>query len=317
MVLTFTSWFSKSRITLSEKHFKVISNNIVHSIPSAKSQKMRLWLLGSTELCEIIDVGAEIKVQSMLNALERRHCVLHMWTPYERWYHRKQEVHLIRAGFVFHPELLDKKGPATRSQVRESTWIAKSTTTANQLQKRCRKKKYDNIHDRFNPRQVPSEKRWSSWVALKRSFLRWIGLQAKTTVILPQKEEIDVYRGNWWIRSNVVNFDTDAHKASTWLQESIVDIVPPKESGGQEALWKSGHKVPPHGGGGKQPGGKTRLWEFSTEMEWALIERWNLCTRWATIHLLAWISARIECKIYREYIGHSWQQSTVTDGRCK
>ena len=22
------------------------------------------------------------------------------------------------------------------------------------------------------------------------------------------KEEIDVYRGNWWIRSNVVNFDT-------------------------------------------------------------------------------------------------------------
>ena len=22
------------------------------------------------------------------------------------------------------------------------------------------------------------------------------------------QEEIDVYRGNWWIRSNVVNFDT-------------------------------------------------------------------------------------------------------------
>ena len=28
--------------------------------------------------------GAEITVQSMPNALERRHCVLHMWTPYER-----------------------------------------------------------------------------------------------------------------------------------------------------------------------------------------------------------------------------------------
>ena len=27
---------------------------------------------------------AEITVQSMLNALERRSCVLHMWTPYER-----------------------------------------------------------------------------------------------------------------------------------------------------------------------------------------------------------------------------------------
>ena len=32
---------------LDEKHFKVIFNNIVRSIPSAKSQKMRLWLLGT------------------------------------------------------------------------------------------------------------------------------------------------------------------------------------------------------------------------------------------------------------------------------
>ena len=32
---------------LNEKHFKVIFNNIVRSIPSAKSQKMRSWLLGT------------------------------------------------------------------------------------------------------------------------------------------------------------------------------------------------------------------------------------------------------------------------------
>ena len=29
------------------------------------------------------------------------------------------------------------------------------------------------------------------------------------------KAEIDVYRGNWWIRSNMVNFRYDANKAST------------------------------------------------------------------------------------------------------
>ena len=38
---------SADRITLNEKHFKVISNNIVRSIPSAKNQKMRLWMLGT------------------------------------------------------------------------------------------------------------------------------------------------------------------------------------------------------------------------------------------------------------------------------
>ena len=90
--------------------------------------------------------------------------------------------------------------------------------------------------------------------------------------------EIDANRGNWWIRSNMVNFDTMPNKASTWFQETIVDIVPPKESGGQEALWKvvtkflimvaMAHKLV-----------GTRLWEFTTKIEWPLIERGNLCTQ--------------------------------------
>ena len=32
---------------LNDKHFEMISQSIAHSIPSAKSQKMRLWLLGT------------------------------------------------------------------------------------------------------------------------------------------------------------------------------------------------------------------------------------------------------------------------------
>ena len=67
--------------------------------------------------------GAEVTVQSMPCALECRNCVLYMWTSYERRFCRKQEVHVIRAGFVLHPELLHKEGPATRSQVWESTWV--------------------------------------------------------------------------------------------------------------------------------------------------------------------------------------------------
>ena len=38
------------------------------------------------------------------------------------------------------------------------------------------------------------------------------------------------------MRSTVVNFDYDADKASTLLQESIVDCASPHESGGQGAL---------------------------------------------------------------------------------
>ena len=55
--------------------------------------------------------------------------------------------------------------------------------TANQLQKRCRKKKYDNIHDRF----------------IRDKFFR------KTMIELGRSEEIIL---EMEIRSNVVNFDT-------------------------------------------------------------------------------------------------------------
>ena len=47
------------------------------------------------------------------------------------------------------------------------------------------------------------------------------------------------------------------------------------------------------------------LWEFTTKMEWALIERGNLCTQWINYSFVAWISARIGCKFYRDYIGNS------------
>ena len=50
----------------------------------SKESKDAIMAAGNTELCEIVEVEAEITVQSMPNALERRHCILHMWTPYER-----------------------------------------------------------------------------------------------------------------------------------------------------------------------------------------------------------------------------------------
>ena len=114
--------------------------------------------------------------------------------------------------------------------------------TANQLQKRCRKKKYDNFHDRF----------------IRDKFFR------KTMIELGRSEEVILEmdrlaserpqsychrRRNWCLPWQLVDplecgeFRYDADKASTWLQESIVDIVPPIESGGQEVLWKFVTKV--------------------------------------------------------------------------
>ena len=51
--------------------------------PFSQESKDAIIAAGNTELCEIIDVEPK-SVQSMLNALEHRNCVLHMWTPFGR-----------------------------------------------------------------------------------------------------------------------------------------------------------------------------------------------------------------------------------------
>ena len=79
--------------------------------------------------------------------------------------------------------------------------------TANQLQKRCRKKKKDNVQDQF----VRDTLFRKTMIELGRSeeiILEMDRLASANHNHIATKAEIDVYRGNWWIRSNVVNFDT-------------------------------------------------------------------------------------------------------------
>ena len=111
-------------------------------------------------------------------------------------------------------------------------------------------------------------------------------------------------------------FRHDADKASTWLPESIVDLASPQESGGQDALWKlvakfllmvamANYLV------------ASLLWDFTTKMDCTLIERGNLCTQWTNYSFVAWISARIRCTIYRDYIGNSQRSLLSPTGGVK
>ena len=79
--------------------------------------------------------------------------------------------------------------------------------TANQLARKCRKKKYDSIHDRF----IRDKTFRKAMIELGRSekiILEMDQLVSENHTHVATRAEIDVYRGNWWIRSNVVNFDT-------------------------------------------------------------------------------------------------------------
>ena len=130
------------------------------------------------------------------------------------------------------------------------------------------------------------------------------------------KAEIDVYRGQLVDSLERGEFRYVVNKASTWLQECIVDIVPPQESGGQEAQRKVVTKF-------------LLMVAMANKLVGTPIMRIHhkdgVTTDWTgkpvysvgNYSFAVWISATIECKIHREYIGYSWQQSTVTDGVCK
>ena len=92
------------------------------------------------------------------------------------------------------------------AHVRDERWLQR-IPQGKQLQKRCRKKQHGNVHDRLIRDALFGE----AVIGLGRSeevVLEMVRLASEDHSHIATEEEIDVYRGNWWIRSNVVNFDT-------------------------------------------------------------------------------------------------------------
>ena len=164
----------------------------------------------------------------------------------------ENKVHLIRAGFVLHPELLHKEGPATRSQIRESTRIQRVPHSKSVSKEVLQKEIWQHPRP-IHPRQVIQKN--DGWVGSLWRDHPWDGSVCKRK---PQSycHQSRNWRPLWWLVDSLERgeFRHDADKASIWLQKCIVDIVPPKESGGQEAIWKV-RTVPLHGGNGNQTGG--------------------------------------------------------------
>ena len=95
-----------------------------------------------------------------------------------------------------------------RSSTSESTdHTVTDYFTANQLAKKCRKKKYDSIHDRY----IRDNTFRKAMIEVGRSeqiIKEMDQLASEDHTYKATKAEIDVYRGNWWIHTNVAHFDS-------------------------------------------------------------------------------------------------------------
>ena len=221
--------------------------------PFSKESKDAIMAVGNTELCEIVDVERKAQCRARLTywdvgivyctcghflqdgTTENKKYISSVLDLFSipNFYIRKDRLHGHRYG----------KKPGCRE-----------FHTARQLQKRFRKKQYENIHDRF----IRDKFFRKTMIELGRSeevILEMDRLASEDHSHIATEEEIDLYRGNWWIRSNVVNSDTMPTSVNLTSRKRCRHCIASRKPRTKVTM-KIGRKaLPLHGGNGKLPGG--------------------------------------------------------------
>ena len=174
--------------------------------PFSKESKDAIMAAGNTELCEIIDVEPKLLCKACLTHWSAGivYCTCGHLMKDDTTENKKYISSVLDLFSI--PNFYMRKGRPHGHRYGKAPGC-KEYHTANQLRKRCRKKKYDNIHDRF----IRDKTFRKTMIELGRSEEIIIEMDrpaSENHSHIATKTEIDVYRGNWWIRSNVVNFDT-------------------------------------------------------------------------------------------------------------
>ena len=116
--------------------------------PFSKESQDVIRAAGNTELCEILDVEPKAQCKACLAYWDAGivYCTCEHFLRDDTTENKKYITSVLDLFSI--PELLHQEGPTTRSQVRKER-SDQEYHTANQLQKKCKKRKYKNIHDRF------------------------------------------------------------------------------------------------------------------------------------------------------------------------
>ena len=173
--------------------------------PFSAESKDAIKAAGNTELCEIVDVEPKSQCRACLTYWNVGivYCTCGHLLEDDTTENKKYISSVLDLFSI--PNFYIRKGRPHGHRYGKKEGCRKFHT-AKQLQKRCRKKQYENIHDRFI-RDMTFRK---TMIELGRSedvILEMDRLASEDHSHIATEEEIAVYRGNWWIRSNLVNSD--------------------------------------------------------------------------------------------------------------
>ena len=175
--------------------------------PFSEESKDAIMAVGNTELCEIVDVEPKSQCRACLTYWDAGivYCTCGHLMEDDTTENKKYISSVLDLFSI--PNFYIRKGRPHTVTGTGRKKVAKNTTRQINFKRSVEKKHYENIHDRF----IRDKFFRKTMIELGRSeeiILEMDRLASEDHSHIATQEEIDVYRGNWWIRSNVVNFDT-------------------------------------------------------------------------------------------------------------
>ena len=174
--------------------------------PFSKESQDVIKAAGNTELCEILDVEPKAQCKACLAYWDAGivyctcgHFLRDDTTENEKYIKSVLDLFSI-------PNFYIRKGRPHGHRYGKKEGD-REYHTANQLQKKCRKPGYLNIHDRFI-RGTWFRKTMLELDRTEEVIREMDKLANEDHTHIATEEELNVYRGNWWIRSNFVGSDT-------------------------------------------------------------------------------------------------------------
>ena len=190
--------------------------------PFSKESQDVIKAAGNTELCEIVDVEPKSQCRACLTYWDVGivYCTCGHFLKDETIENKKYIKSVLDLFSI--PNFYIRKGRPHGHRYGKKEGD-KEYHTANQLQKKCVKRKYKNIHDRF----IRDLRFRKTMIELGRSeevILEMHRLANEDHTHIATEEEIDVYRGNWWIRSNFVGSDTMPTRHRADFKEALSNL---------------------------------------------------------------------------------------------
>ena len=175
--------------------------------PFSKESKDVIKAAGNTELCEVLDVEPKAQCKACLAYWDVGivYCTCGHFLRDDTTENKKYIQLILDLSSIQNFYIRKGRPHSHRYGKKEGD---QEYRTANQLQKKCKKRQFLSIHDRFIRdtwfRKTMLELGRTEEVIREMDKLAY----EDRTHIATEEEELNVFRSNWWIRSNFVGSDT-------------------------------------------------------------------------------------------------------------